>query len=709
MTATADNLVLPALRPDLELHRGPDELDGSPTWNLHDPLTGIYRKIGWAEAEVLKRLRGRRTLKQLMDSLARETTLDLCPEDVAELCRQAASNRMTVSSGFADPRQLEAAHRAAHPHPLAWLLQHYLFIRIPLIRPDYFLRRTLPLVRPLASGVAVTLYVCLFVLGCVLLLPRLDAYLRTFPYWFTREGVLAYIAVIVLLKAVHEFSHAYAAAAYGVRVPTMGVALMVFVPVAFCDVTDGWKLQDRRARLLISLAGILAELAIAGIALFLWCVTPRGLVNSLCFVLSSVTIASTLLVNLNPAMRFDGYYVLMDVWGIDNLRPRAFAMTRWALRKWFLGLDAPPPEADVSPRRLAGLVLYSVYSWAYRFFLYLGIAVLVYLKFGKFLGALLFVAELYLFIARPVLSEADAIVRQRGRLRVNLRMLATMIVLSLVLLWAALPLPRRMALPAIVLPAEDSQLLFAPGDGTVSQLSVGRGSQVEADAVLLSVESEDLAAEIHMAETEHRRLNIELLRGLTELSERGRLRELRADLRALETRLEALRRQQAQNVLRARVDGVVTEWDTVLRDGLPVRQGMLLGRIEPSAGARLIAFVKEDYVAGLTPGDPVRYKPGGLSAARSGQIQSVSPVRQETLQNVSLAGFAQGELPTERTAGGQMVIRGSYYRVDIELAEDTSPPVRGRTGRVWINTRPRSLIAEAVRYAWRVLLRESGS
>ena len=82
-------------------------------------------------------------------------------------------------------------------------------------------------------------------------------------------------------------------------------------------------------------------------------------------------------INLNPFMRFDGYYVLSDLLDVPNLQPRAFALGRWRMRELLFDLGDAAPEA--MPTRLRrGMVLYAWLTWAYRLVLFIGIALLVY-------------------------------------------------------------------------------------------------------------------------------------------------------------------------------------------------------------------------------------------------------------------------------------------------------------------------------------------
>src|SRR5690606_28730458 len=107
----------------------------------------------------------------------------------------------------------------------------------------------------------------------------------------------------------------------------------------------------------------------------------------------------TLLINVSPFMRFDGYFILMDWLGFANLHGRSFALARWHLRKVLLGWRDPVPEA-FAPRQQLSLILFAWATWLYRLVLFLGIAVLVYQFFIKLVGIFLFLVEIAWFVAK---------------------------------------------------------------------------------------------------------------------------------------------------------------------------------------------------------------------------------------------------------------------------------------------------------------------
>ena len=60
----------------------------------------------------------------------------------------------------------------------------------------------------------------------------------------------------------------------------------------------------------MSFAGIWVELLIAALSVCVWSWTDVGMLHDLALVLSVICSVNALLINGNPLMRFDGYFVL---------------------------------------------------------------------------------------------------------------------------------------------------------------------------------------------------------------------------------------------------------------------------------------------------------------------------------------------------------------------------------------------------------------
>ncbi|MBN1258088.1 MAG: efflux RND transporter periplasmic adaptor subunit, partial [Planctomycetes bacterium] len=659
-------------------------------------------------ATVLQHLRRPVKLQDLMAAL-RRTTLEVNEQEVLQLCQQAVMGGLTVNSAVRTVDGLVEEKKRRDLHPLKWLLQHYLFFRIPLIYPEKFLNRHLPKVRVLASRRAVMIYAVIAFIGIISLLQNPAAYFSTFPRFFNWQGALCYGLAVVGLKLTHEFSHAFTATALGVRVRSMGIAFMVFWPLPFCDITDAWKLSKRRARAQIGIAGVTAELVVAGISLCLWRITSEdSIAHSIFFITSSASLLSTLAVNLNPAMRFDGYYIISDLWGIENLQPRAFAMTKWALHRWLLGYDEPAPELGVSRGRLVGMMAYSIYTWIYRVGLYLGIAILVYYKFAKALGTLLFLMEIYWFLFRPIMNEGKFLMTIRKKLPLSRRLALTLSVLGMLFLWLALPLPRTLSLPAIVVPAE-AQIIYAHNAGQIADLQeIERGQEVSKGEPLLTIISEDRQAQIRILQLNQEMLEQQLKQLSGQDDNRDLIPQKRKEVDQVKAQLDELEQLEKLNRLTASLDGIVYDWDQTLYNGRYVKENSVLGRIAPAGKVHIVAYVPGKYKEDLFKGKAAEFIANDQPGSRSCQVRVINPVREERLEHQTLSSVAKGPIAVVPVAGNQLMMIDIYYRLEADLLPSgESAPRLGQRGTLRVWTSPRSYLADIVRQVARVLQSES--
>ena len=311
ISANTENMLIP-LRENLQLLPGPALEGGSPSWTLHDPPKNQFFRIGRLEFEALSRwssaLRGAVSAQQVTDAINNETTVKTSRDEI-----EALNNFFTHNCLLAPGNPVSAAiishRRNKKTNPLLWLIHNYLFLRIPLFKPDAFLDATLPFVKILASKPIQYLFLLMSILSLYLVSRQWQSFLNTFAYFFSLEGLFYYTTALVFVKIFHELGHAYIAKYYGIRVPTLGIALIVLMPMLFTDTTESWKLTDRKARMRIVVAGMATELALAIIATFLWCFIGDGPLRSACFIVATVTWITSLAMNISPFMRFDGYYL----------------------------------------------------------------------------------------------------------------------------------------------------------------------------------------------------------------------------------------------------------------------------------------------------------------------------------------------------------------------------------------------------------------
>lgn len=697
---------LPMLREDIRLFRGPDEIDGSPTYNLYDPVRAQFFQITWAESLLLQNMQPGLTLSQLTEKVNHQTTLQVSSKEIEAFFIEASRNNLLGSTRSSEDILKEAELKKSNP--IVWLIFHYLYIRLPLLNPDAFLGRTLKYVLPLVSKPALAFYLTLTILGLLQLINRFDEFLSTFTYFFSFEGAIFYAGTISLVKIVHEFSHAYVAKYYRLHIPTMGIVFMVLWPVLYTDVTDGWKLSKRRQRLAISFAGIAAELIIAGMSTFGWAVSSPGVMQSAFFIIASATWISTLLININPAMRFDGYYLLCDLWGIDNLQFRAFAYTRWQLRKWLLGLDIPPPEDRVSFGRKIGFIVYTIYTWLYRIILYITIAIFVYYAFIKTLGIILFAVEVGVFIFLPFYWEGKELKTLYPFMTINRRMITTLAVIGTLLLWYILPWPHMETFPAITVPSH-SQTVYVPYNGVVSQIHVKLNDHVKVGQHLLNLVSKPL--DLAIADKEAEQVVIQNQINILSLSDEERvyLPEKTAELSEITIKLAALIEKRKELAIDSTLTGLVYAWDETIRVGQFVAKDRVIGKIADLNTLKVFCYVSENNLLDVELGKEVIFRLKNHFTDIPGKISRISYVRVLNLdEHPQLASINGGELPVSDVSQNELKLVESFYLVEVEVDKNRQPLVFGETGHILMRGPWNSKLMKTLRYFHSIFWRESG-
>lgn len=699
------DFILPSLRPEIQLLPGPAAEDGSPTGILYDALHGTFDKFGWAEHEVLSRLQRPVGLDALHAALEAETTVRLGKEELAAFLDTLRMRGMLDSS----PAERRAVPPATKGNPILWLLRHYLFFRVPLLRPDTFLRRTLWLPRLVGSSPSAAVQLLAAILALLLFIPRSGMFMQEAMPFITWGGALWLGVALVALKILHEFSHAYAAAVRGVTVRSMGIFFMVMTPIPYCDVTDSWRLP-RRERMAISFAGVRAELTVATFSLLGWSLTQPGMVRDILMFLCTASLLATLFTNLNPGMRFDGYYLFSDLIGVDNLQQTAFAELRAFYRGRLLGIAGCAGSPVLRRRKRMLLVLYAVYTCLYRLAVYFGIAVLVYHLFPKVLGIALFTVEMAAFVVMPVTREARrtaALIRERG---FKPRMVAAAFLAVLLLLYLFLPFPKRLSIEAVV-GAPGMITLYAPDAGRISGTVPARGAVLPAGSTLLEMENTDLDNEIKARELEYDNALIRVDAARVDPGGKNRLQAALSDAGRLSSAVSALRARRAQHRVAAETEIAVLEVDDQFQTGSFVAKRAFLGRLLPTTSGRIIvAYLPEESLDDLKPGDAAAF----VSNAEAGKAVPVTVTRvlrqsSREIEEPALMSPMGGTLPVVHGAGGTLAPATPIYRV--EACPDDAHPAAlppGQTGILRARGKPRAPGRDFLAGTWRTLLKESG-
>lgn len=447
---------LPALREDIRIHQVEEN-----NWAIYDMASQKYYKVTYLPFLILANWGTVMTEEELYEKVNKRHACT--PDEVAQIVQFCKDHFLTKSSEESLAKIVSIQRDRLSVPMWKQLIHNYLFFKIHLFNPNRFLEKTLFLVKPIFSERIKYTVILLLSINLLLVANNFSEYVSTLVNFVSVEG-LAYLGVsIVLLKTAHEFGHAYVTKYYGCSVPSMGIAFMVFYPMPYTDTTSAWMLKPSQ-RVNIALAGIKVEMIIATIALSGWLLLPDGILKSLAFFLSGVSIVTTLGVNLSPFMRFDGYYALSDIWKIENLHTRSFALAKAFLRKKLWGMELKTEYFP--PKKKKVLIMFAFGVWVYRLILFSGIAYMVYLMTFKALGILLFAIEIGYFIMLPIFKELKEWYKLRREIRFSYPVIGSWTVVLLLLSLLFVPYSRTTIIPAIV-ECETKSVLFAEYDSHI--------------------------------------------------------------------------------------------------------------------------------------------------------------------------------------------------------------------------------------------------
>jgi len=696
---------LPALRPDLQLSVAAPALDGAPQWTLADPLRGRYFKLGVAAMRLLRHW----TLgdvRQVLRAANAEPGQPLGEADVQEMLRFLRGHDL-IAAQDAEQRG-SFASKAAFQRQGFWkaLLHQYLFFRIPLWRPDAFLDRTWPWLRRYGPSLLRYGLPLLLAIGVFLVVRDWQRFIATLPQLFSLGGALAFGVALVFAKLCHEFGHAYMAKRAGCRVQSMGLAFMVLFPLFYTDVSDAWRVKDRRSRLLIGAGGVLAELLLACVALLAWSLLPDGPLRSAAFMLASATWITTLVINLNPFMRFDGYFLLSDLWGVDNLQARAFTLCRWRLREALFRYGEAAPE-PWPPALRSKLLLWGYGAWLWRAALFIGIALAVYHLFFKLLGIFLMLVELAWFIGLPIWREMQEWWQRRGQAQPARAVLVGGALLT-VLAMLLVPWRSAVEVPAM-LEASRVSALHAPLAARLKQQHVGNGQVVRRGDLLLELESPDLESRQLIVRREIDILQLQLRRqaGRSEtVADSGILEQ---SLATAVAEYRGLLAQGERLQLRAPHDGVVRDLPRDLRAGLwlapqqPLlrvveQQARVRGYLVEAALWRIEVGARGRFIASADPWSP------GVPV----QLIEVDVTGSAYLDQPALASDQGGPIAVSRDAQQRPAPEQGQYGVHLMPRDRLQAPQQPQLGVVVLQGRGESILGAIWRRVAALGVRESG-
>lgn len=696
--------MLPALRSELLFSVGPLDAKGYPSLIISDPTRGAYFRLEWPASAIVQGWQSG-PAPALVKHLKQTVGLSLSQPTLTGIVEFLARNELIRLERPAQWQAMASRNaEATNRNPLLRLVRTYLFFRLPLINPDRQLTGAVQALRPMLTPAFWAVYAAIMITGAYLTTRQWDIFMAGAHDLLRLDTLPVYAALLLALKLVHECGHALMARHFGCSVPSMGIAVMMGVPVFYTDTTDTWRLPERHKRVMVAMAGVGAEFLVAGVALLLWSLIEDAVIRQMCIALITLSLLTSLTINLNPLMRFDGYFALSDMTGIANLQERGFRQTRNHLRSLLFGLPHPV-ETDLSKRQAAFLVLYGYLTIAYRLALYLGIAAMVYAASFKLLGLGLMALVVVMYILRPLWREAKDVWTHRESIAALPRARISAFALLGLALFALLPINRVVEAPAFLV-ARDEAVLHTRSPGRLAAIHVQQGDRVDAGTLLFVLESPALVAEGIRLAAERNALEARLTRAAALETDRDALAVIQSQLRTVIERQIAVDRQKRDLTVHAPISGVVVDIDPILMPGLWVKAEAALARIASAEGAAAHAFVSALEGARLERHAPAAFiAEAGMAAPIALRIADVANSGDALRLEPALAETHGGPVPV---ASDSKTLNARRGMVHVLLVADGGAPAIAQRGTIRMAATAESLAWRALRTSMGVFIRESG-
>lgn len=330
----------PKIREDLEVIRGMNDVP-----LIFDPKSGVYHRVSRGGESLLQHLDGSRSLDDLVLALSKDDASSVrIRQQLESFLQSLEESGLLVGSIQAKPVNKDAR------------------VRRSMFMPRIVVSRSLPsllefparLFRNRLRGTILSVFLAVAVVGFICGFSVLFSYGLPnmaqvgFPF-------LAAVVLQLILILFHETAHALVAQIFRTPVRGLGFALLFyFMPVAYVDRTDAYRLKEKSSRAAIALAGMVSDGIFTGV-IALVALNSTGFIHHVSVILLALQFIG-LLVNLNPLLPGDGYTALESVTGLIDVRGRSLAVLKCKV----LRRPLPPYLANLSRSSIRGYFIYGL-------------------------------------------------------------------------------------------------------------------------------------------------------------------------------------------------------------------------------------------------------------------------------------------------------------------------------------------------------------
>jgi putative peptide zinc metalloprotease protein len=673
--------LMPSLRAHADIGR--HSYRGEIWYVLRDAASQRFHRFTPAAHIVIGLMNGERSIEEIWKLAADELGDDAPTQDeMIQLLGQLHMADVLQCDVTPDAAELfeRGQKQRAQKRKSRWLSPFA--IQIPLLDPERFLTRSIPYLKPLLGWFGALLWLAVVPPALVLVgVHWADLTNNLLDRLFAPQNLLLIWLIFPVLKVLHEFGHGYAAKAFGGEIHDMGIMLLVFTPVPYVDASSSWALTSRYRRALVGAGGMVVEIFLAALALYVWLAAEPGVVRLAAYNVLIIGGATTLLFNGNPLLRFDGYYILSDLLEIPNLRARSNRYLGYLLERHLLrSPDVRAPHT--APGEPGWFVSYSVAAFLYRMFVVVAILMwildwnlIVGLALGTFAAVGWFGVPLYRIVKH--LLSSPTLRRMRGRALA----VSGGLVCALLVAITLIPVPLRTRAEGVVWIPEEA-FVRAGSTGFITRVVAEPGSRVEPRDLLLEIRDPMIETDVTVNAARVRELEARY----TAENKRDQVAAQIAkdELRYARRELARASERAANSEVRSGASGSFVIPRSEDLPGRYVSKGQVLAHVVDLSTIKIRAVIPQndiDLVRQRTTNIEVRMAER-LSETYPATVRRFVPRASEQLPSVALGSGGGGEVPVDPTDGQGTRAVQSMFELELELPAKV--PLLNAGGRVYV-------------------------
>lgn len=671
----------PALRDAAQISR--HIYRGQLWYVIRNALNGRNHRFNASAYALIGQMDGQRSIQELWENTEKVST-DKVPtqEEVIRLLGQLHQADLIQSDIL--PSTVDFFKQVQGQQNRTWKkkVANPFSLKFPLWNPDRFLERWQFLISPLLTKNAFILWLMIVLSALVMTVVHwTELTSRLSDQLFSPSNLLLLWLVYPVVKVFHEFGHAFAVKKWGGEVHEMGIILLALTPLPYVEASSSAAFPVKQQRIIVAAMGMVIELLLASLALFVWLNVEPGLISALAYNVMLIGGVSTVLFNGNPLLRYDGYYMLADLVEIPNLGQRSTRYLGYLLQKYIFGLTEVRSPVTASGEKV-WFAVYGPISFVYRIMIMIGLILLVSSHFFT-IGVLIAIWGAISLLLLPSIRTLSNFFNSSGvrQKRPRIIAVASVLTLGIILLLFIFPMPLWTTTQGVIWLPEQS-VVRAGADCEIVEVLVAAEKTVAQGTPLIRGTDPFLKAEVEVLNAQLQELYATY--HAQPLHERVKRKMLMAEIQPLKVDLQQKREDLKKLLIRSPSQGKFILVDAPNLPGRFIRQGELLGYIVAEHRPTVRAVVRQIDI-GLVRERTIGVKillAEQLNNPLAATIERIVPAADIQLPTAVLGTTGGGNIQVDPTDPDGLRALSATFQLDISLPEQIANPHIGE--RVYV-------------------------